>query len=238
MEHGRSVVDEHPDFDAIRSVFKRDELFRPFLSPRSLHVLDEIIDHSTFPGSSDPHALSFLTHLVKLTRPARALQLGTYIGFSAIVMGDVLSRNGGALVTVDPVPLAHELARRWVQEARLEETVTFIDAASTDPAGQAAITQGGPYELIYLDSSHAYRETLDELDLIFERTSWLSPHGILVMHDAAQEAARFDPSASGGVRRALDEWIAPRREAYQLLVLEPPLWPAGCGLGLMTRRDS
>jgi predicted O-methyltransferase YrrM len=224
-----------PDLDLIRAEFKRDQVYRDVVSPRALAVLDEIIDHPTFPGVTEPPVLSVLAMLVRLTRPGRVLQLGTHVGFSAIVVADLLQAHGGRLTTVDPVPVAHEHARHWVAKAGLAETVRFVDGASTDPAAHDDIGREGPYELAYLDSSHAYASTLQELDLLFEHPGWLAAHGLLVLHDVGREAARFDPTESGGVGRALREWTAARARAYQAVVLEPPLFPAPCGVGLLSR---
>ena len=57
-----------------------------------------------------------------------------------------------------------------------------------------------------------------------------------MLHDASFEAEQFDPQRGGGVRRAIDEWITERPEAYELLVLEPPFWPGVCGVSLLKRR--
>jgi hypothetical protein len=38
------------------------------------------------------------------------------------------------------------------------------------------------------------------------------------------------------VPRALAEWIGARGDEFELFVLAPPLWPNGCGLGLLQRR--
>ena len=51
-------------------------------------------------------------------RPRNVLQLGTLIGYSAIVIADTLAQNGtGHLVTVDPDQSGHELAGIWADRA-------------------------------------------------------------------------------------------------------------------------
>jgi predicted O-methyltransferase YrrM len=229
-------MDDAPDLEFIRAAFKRDPVYTSFVSQDARRVLDEIMDDSSFLGATDPPALSMLALLIRLTHPMRVLQLGTHVGFSAIVIADLIAAHGGRLTTVDPVPMAHELASGWVEKAGLTASVRFVDGASTDEAAHAEIGRQSPYDLVYLDSSHAYASTLEELELIFERQRWLDAHGLLVLHDAAAEAARFDPSAEGGVPRALSEWISTRGDAYQMLILEPPLWPAPCGIGFLARR--
>ena len=203
-------------------------------------MLDAIIDHPRFPGATDPSALALLGMLVRILQPRRVLQLGTHIGFSSMIIADVLTHNSqpGHLFTVEPDASAHALARAFAAQAGLAATLTFLDGASTDPWITQALQAAGPFDLIYLDASHAYAATLAELSLIGEQGGWLAEAGLLVLHDAAREAVRWDPTGQGGVRRALDEWIAPRAAAYQFFIFEPPLWPNACGLGLLARRHT
>lgn len=232
------TVGEH-ELQQLRSSY-RAELFRTTtLSPVARGVVDEIIDHPAFPGVTDPSVLGVLSALVRVVQPKRVLQIGTYIGLSAVVLGDVLATNdrSGRLLTIDPDDTAHGLARTWVDAAGLGQLVTFVDGYSTDEDVVELVRQAGPFELIYLDSSHAYQGTLEELQIVFERGRWLADDGLLALHDAAVAAKQWDPTGEGGVRRALDEW----REAsphYQVLILEPPFWPNDCGFGLVARRGA
>ncbi len=224
----------------LRAAFRAHSFFLRYVSDRAQAVLDTIIDHPRFAGVSDPSALLMLATLLQATRPPRVLQLGTHIGFSAIVIADILAHNAppGTLITVDPEESAHELARSWVAEAGLAERMTLLDGASTEPRVTAALDRAGPFDLIYLDSSHAYQATLEELDRILAPDGWLAESGLLVLHDAGLGAAQWDPTAQGGVRRALEEWMARHAARCQMLVLEPPLWPNICGLGLVARRPA
>ena len=77
---------------------------------------------------------------------------------------------------------------------------------STDPAVADELRAAGPFGVTYLDSSHTYDGTREELELLFGERGWLTDDGLLIAHDAAPEAAAFDPTGAGGVPRALREW--------------------------------
>jgi predicted O-methyltransferase YrrM len=206
-------------------------------SPAATAALDEIVAHPRFPGVTDPPVLSLLETLLRITQPERVLELGTYIGLSTVFIADVLQQNqrSGHLWTVDPDASAHDLASEWLTRAELGDAVSLVGGLSTAPEVDAALRAHGPFDFIYLDSSHAYGATLKELKLVFEGR-WLSPGGLLVLHDASAFASRWDPTDQGGVRRALETWISDHRGEYYLMILEPPLWPAATGIGLVSRR--
>ncbi len=225
------------DMDAIRRAYRDDTFFWSLLRERTRSVLDEAVDHEWFAGSTEPAALVLLGTLVRLVQPRKVLQLGTHIGFSAVYLADTLAQNSapGHFWAVEPDEVALPVARSLVADAGLDDVVTFIQGFSTDVPTATRIASSGPFELIYVDSSHAYAATLEELDLMFER-EWVAEGGMVVFHDAALYAASFDPTGSGGVRRALDEWSDKHHPDFRLQVLEPPFWPSGCGLGLLARR--
>ena len=219
------------ELSGLRKAFREDDFYLSFVSPAARAVLESIIDHPAFPGVTDPPALMQLGLLLRTAKPLRVLQLGTLVGFSAVYLADILRTNGvGHLVTVDPDVDASELAVRWVQEAGLDHHVSFVEGFSTDPEVGETVARSGPFDLVYLDSSHLYEPTLRELDLIFEEGGWLARDGLLVIHDAATQGVQ-----DAAVRRALDEWYAQHATEFQLFVLEPPFWPVTTGLAVMRR---
>ncbi len=228
------------DLRIIRQAYRDDGRYLRFVSPQAQAVLEIMIDDDYFPGVTDPIALYALTLLIDITRPKRVLQLGTHMGFSSVMIADMLASQGqdGQLVTVDPAQNYHAAAKDWTEKAGVRDRITFLDGFSTDPEIVRQILELGPFDFIYLDSSHMYAATLEELHLIFAEQNWMVEHGVLVLHDAATYAQRFDPSNEGGVYRALNEWIDTYPDRYHLLILEPPLWPALCGLGVVMRRST
>ena len=224
----------------VRAAFREDSHYLGHCSTQVRAVLTEIIDHPWFPGVTDPSALGLLGSLLRIIQPERMLQLGTHIGFSAIYFADILVRNArpGTLVTVEPDELAHEAARQWAVKAGVEPAIQFVDGRSVDEQVDSALRASGPFDLVYLDSSHSYAGTKDELALILRPGGWLGEHGILLLHDVTELLANLSPEFEGGVRRAVLEWLALHPSDYHHLLLEPPLWPNGCGLGAISRRTA
>jgi predicted O-methyltransferase YrrM len=219
------------DLEASRAVYGENNRYLRLVSDQTRERLKETINHPRFAGATDPFSLELLGAVLRAIRPKRVLELGTYIGFSSLLISDVLAHNepDGELITVEPDQSAQEVARDLCSHL---SNVQFVHGYSTDSEVISAVRDVGPFEIVYLDSSHMYSETLRELNLIFD-TPLLVEGGMLILHDAAKEAAQFDPSGKGGVRRALDEWNINR--SYHVVVFEKPLVDSIQGLGLVTR---
>jgi predicted O-methyltransferase YrrM len=221
---------EAVDLEAIRASFRGASGHLSLVKTRTRESMEALIDHERFAGSTDYVSLELLAGIIRAARPPRMLQFGTWIGYSTLLFADLL--GPGHLVTVDPDLEAHETARAAIRDAGLEN-VTFLDGRSTDPAVVARLLEIGPFPLTYVDSSHSYRGTLEELEILFDGRL-VSPGGLVTLHDAAETAVQFDPTGEGGVPAALRAWS----NRIDAVVLEQPVFPSVPGLALVRLRSS
>jgi predicted O-methyltransferase YrrM len=215
-------------FDYIRA-----SVFFAALSPASQSALIEIMLDDDFAGATDPGALTFLYGLISNNRYSSVLQLGTWMGFSAIVLADALRRStvvAPRAVTFDTVEAdtsAHARARGFVELAGLSHWVRFIDGSTLEPPTLDVLRL--EYDVIYVDSSHGAGDTEREIEMYFPR---LRRNGVMLFHDSSHHAARWDPTRAGGVRKAIDAWIAAPGGPKEYVFLEKPFWSSECGLFL------
>jgi len=95
---------------------------------------------------SDPEVASFLAVTARAARPRFIVELGTNIGYGAIV----LSRAAGPQAKILTIELSHELcgiARTYVGEAGLSERIEVRQGSAT--AELEKITD--PIDLVYID---------------------------------------------------------------------------------------
>ncbi len=213
-------------FDYIRAATYFDAL-----TPHSKDALLEIVLDDDFQGATDPQTLGLLYALLANNSFTSVLQLGTWMGFSTIVFADALKRssaihkNSPMLDTVECNIPVHKKARNFIKCARHDDIVRCHDGDSTDPAVIKKLLP--QYDFIYVDSSHSYEGTVREIELYYPR---LKSGGIMSFHDSSRHAATWDPTNSGGVRRALDEWINSPIGPKENFFFERPLWSSDCGL--------
>ena len=90
---------------------------------------------------------AFLAFVVRLKRPRRVLEVGTFTGWSSIAMAQALP-PGGTLVTCDRNEETSAVARRYAEEAGVADRIEHRigDARETLAALE------GPFDLVFLDA--------------------------------------------------------------------------------------
>ena len=130
---------------------------------------------------STPRKDAELLHLmVKATRAANVLEVGTSQGYSAIWMGLALEETGGRMTTIEIDAGRHKLARKNVQDAGLSRRVTLIRGdAHREIAGLK-----GPFDFVFLDADKDGQ--MDYFKKLYPNK--LAPGAIIAVHNAISEA--------------------------------------------------
>jgi glycosyltransferase involved in cell wall biosynthesis len=131
---------------------------------------------SMFDGyTAEIEVLDFLYTLVRLTKPQRVLETGTWLGRSAIAIASALRDNGiGHLVTIELNGEAAEVAARNIDDEGLTTFVTLHLANSL------VVELSETYEFALFDSDIPIRAT--EFCRFYDR---LKPGAIVLFHDTA-----------------------------------------------------
>lgn len=113
---------------------------------------------------SGPIQGSVLAMLVRMTRPQRILEIGTFTGYSAIWMASALP-EGGKLITLDVNEELSEMVQRYIQRAGLSEVMNPMigDAAELIP------TLDETFDLVFIDADKA--SYLKYYQMIFDKVS-------------------------------------------------------------------
>jgi predicted O-methyltransferase YrrM len=140
--------------------------------------------------------LPTMVELVKMYDAQHVIELGTRTGVSTIAWLYGLESTGGRLtsIDIDERPPIGEYPH-W----------TFIRGDDMDSAIYADLE---PAEIVFIDTSHEYEQTVKELALY---QHLVMPGGIMVLHDTEL------PSVGDGhhypVRKAIEEFVA--REGFE-----------------------
>ncbi len=96
----------------------------------------------------DIETAKFLEFLLTINKPVRILELGTAVGFSAILMSRYLGDNG-KITTIDRNPRMIEQAEKNFEEFGISDKIEFIKGDIVD----VIRTLEEPYDFILLDSA-------------------------------------------------------------------------------------
>jgi caffeoyl-CoA O-methyltransferase len=122
----------------------------------SPHPLDELFERlaaETRERTTAPQMMvgplegRFLELLVRLTGARRVLELGTFTGWSSIAMAWAVDADG-IVFTCDVDAEAHEIARRYAEEAGVADRIDY----RLGPGLETMQGLEGPFDLVFIDA--------------------------------------------------------------------------------------
>ncbi len=167
---------------------------------------------------------SFLKVMMLMNRPARVLEVGTAVGFSAILMSEYLP-EGSHITTIENYEKRIPIARNNFKRAGKEEQITLIEG----DALEVMKTLEGPYDFIFMDAAKG-----QYIHYMPETVRLLSDGGILMSDNVLQDGDIIE-SRFAVERRNRTIHSRMRDYLYELKhsdVLETSIIPLGDGVAL------
>jgi caffeoyl-CoA O-methyltransferase len=137
-----------------------------------------------------------LQALVHISRAKLVLELGTYSGYSALMMAAALPA-GGRVITCEVSPEFAEFARGWIDESEHGQKVEI----RLGPALETISELEGPFDLVFIDADKpGYRD-------YYEATlPKLAPHGLIAADNTLWGGRVADPSDQEEMTRGMREF--------------------------------
>lgn len=171
---------------------------------------------------------SFLKVMMLMNRPARVLEVGTAVGFSAILMSEYLP-EGSHITTIENYEKRIPIARNNFKRAGKEEQITLIEG----DALKVMKTLEGPYDFIFMDAAKG-----QYINYMPEAVRLLSDGGILMSDNVLQDGDIIE-SRFAVERRNRTIHSRMRDYLYELKhsdVLETSIIPLGDGVALSIKK--
>ena len=153
-----------------------DYLYRLF---RATHV--EILAPQMASGHIQGRLLKFL---VKMIRPRRILEIGTFTGYSGLCMAEGLD-DDGKLYTFEVEDELEDFTRRWIEGSQFADKIEFIigDALEIVP------TLGEKFDLVFIDGNK--REYIKYYEMAMEH---LNDGGWILADNTLWDGHVIDPA--------------------------------------------
>jgi predicted O-methyltransferase YrrM len=126
-----------------------------------------------------PQMQSLLRVLITWSRPMKILEVGTAIGFSALLMSEYAPKDCH-ITTIEKYEKRIPLARENFEKAGKSEAITLIEGDAAQIL--AGMKEEGEYDLIFMDAAKG-----QYINFLPDVLRLLSPTGILVSDNILQE---------------------------------------------------
>ncbi|GFI49760.1 putative O-methyltransferase [Lachnospiraceae bacterium] len=171
---------------------------------------------------------SFLKVLLMIKQPSRILEIGTAIGFSAILMSEYMPKDG-RITTIEKYEKRIPVARENFRRAGKEEQITLIEGDALEVMQSLEDT----YDLIFMDAAKG-----QYIHYLPEAVRLLSAGGVLVSDNVLQDGDVIE-SRFAVERRNRTIHSRMREYLYELKhheQLETSILPLGDGIALSVKR--
>lgn len=172
---------------------------------------------------------SFFRFLLKYVKPKSILEVGTAIGFSALLMSEYAPKDC-KITTIEKyekrIPVAKENFRKYGKEARIE----LLEGDAADILKELK----GPYDLIFMDAAKG-----QYLAFLPDVLRLMAPGGLLLSDNVLQDGDVIE-SRFALERRKRTTHARMREYLYELKHLpgfETVILPVGDGITLTTKLD-
>jgi caffeoyl-CoA O-methyltransferase len=137
----------------------------------------------------------FLRVLVRSLRARRILELGTFTGYSSISMALALPADG-RVITCDVNEETNAIARRYAQEAGVEDRIDY----RLGPALETIAQLDGPFDLVFIDADKPNYVNYYEATLPL-----LGDGGLIVVDNTLRSGRVVDDEDDEDTTRAIRE---------------------------------
>jgi len=172
---------------------------------------------------------ALLKTMVALKKPERILEVGTAVGYSALLMARVMPENAH-ITTIEKFEKRIPIACENFKKAGLEEKITLL----TGDAGEILSKLPGPYDFIFMDAAKGqYIHWLPDVVRL------LAPGGLLMSDNVLQDGTIVE-SRYAVERRDRTIHVRMREYLYTLKHMkqfETTILPIGDGVALSVLKE-
>tara|TARA_B100000749_G_C18208079_1_gene374843 strand:- start:153 stop:662 length:510 start_codon:yes stop_codon:yes gene_type:complete len=168
--------------------------------------------------------MRLLETLILIKRPMRVLEIGTFVGLSAMHMARVMPARG-QVTTIEKYGHFAEIARHNFAQNGFQDKIRLIEGDALEQLNK--LDSAERFDMAFLDGN---KERYAEYLMILDRL--LVPRGLLVVDDVFFQGDTFNETPKtdkgAGVKKLLD--LAKSMNSYSKTIL-----PIGNGVMLMVR---
>ncbi len=123
------------------------------------HCYEHYTDSSMLSGFFQGRVLSMFSHMI---RPAVVLEIGTYLGYSALCLAEGLA-DDGKVITIDIQEETNRVAQSYVAKTAYSSKIEFLLGTATD----LIPTLSDTFDLVFIDADKPNYSNY--YDLVFNR---------------------------------------------------------------------
>ena len=175
---------------------------------------------------------SFLKTLLVMNKPRQILEVGTAIGFSALLMSEYMP-EGGHITTIEKYEKRIPLARENFQKNGKAEQITLLEGDATEILAAMAEREAQQFDMIFMDAAKG-----QYIHFMPDVLRLLKTGGVLLSDNVLQDGDVIE-SRYAVTRRNRTIHTRMRKYLYELKnneLLQTSIIPLGDGIALSVKK--
>ncbi|WP_404404030.1 O-methyltransferase [Jeotgalibacillus malaysiensis] len=209
---------------------KVHQYIEQFFPPRSMiaEELTRFAEENDVP-IMEPPGIETLLQLLRIQQPARVLEIGTAIGYSAIRMAEALPDV--EIVSIERDAFRAQMANQFLEQSDYKDRIHLLEGDALEMS--EAVAEFGKFDAVFIDAAKSQNIRFFELyEPFFSEDVCVYTDNVLFKGLVAEQ----NGTESRNVRQMLrkldrfNQWIA-SHEGYHTVIL-----PVGDGLSISKRK--
>ncbi|MGG1595739.1 O-methyltransferase [Terribacillus saccharophilus] len=196
-------------------------------SPEWAKKLEELAAEDRVP-IMEPLGIQFLMQLVRLHQPDKILEIGTAIGYSALMMRH--AKSDVSIVTVERDDVRHDQAVTHIQEQGAQDDILILKGDAFDL--EETIRAHAPYDFVFIDAAKGqYQRFFDAYSGMLSERGVIVSDNVLFKGYVADDSEATPRKANIAKKiRKYNDWLF-EHEAFHTTIL-----PVGDGVAVSVKK--
>ncbi len=174
-----------------------------------------------------PEQGQFMSLLIKLMGATRAIEIGTYTGYSAIAVGRALPENG-QLICCDINETWTSIAQRYWKEAGLSQIIELRLGDASETLDRLIAEHQDPFDFVFIDADKArYTHYYEQAKTL------LRPGGLIAIDNVLWSGKVIDPTITDEETEAIRQF---NQHVHQDNSVDLSMVPIADGITLARKR--
>ncbi|MBP7901640.1 MAG: O-methyltransferase [Spirochaetes bacterium] len=165
-------------------------------SPRLKKIRNDNITHPQSKMFITPEQVSFISFLIRLKQPSLIIEVGTFLGYSAVAMAEVMSENC-RIITIEKNETNAEAAKSYFADYEYSDKINILCGKASDVLDELSAEYLSQAGIVFIDADKkGYIDYYEKSISLLEKGGIIIADNVLFYGNVADESDKSQTTES------------------------------------------